>query len=119
MDWTLFVLVLAVTSVLEVSGRRAESKRISKLEEAIHKLSREVKDLKSVRCRQERTGETASQEIKLAQDTLSALEVESRALSQFDSQMRDLQNSLENLHLHKGHQVETIDLFRQEITLLK
>lgn len=114
------MLVLGLTCV-EVSSGRAEWKRITKLEETIHHLAREVKDLKAVRCRQERTSDSRSsqEEIKLASDTLSALEVESRALSQFDSQMRSLQTSLEQLSRHKNQQVQTIDSFRRELDHLK
>lgn len=112
------MLVLVLTCA-EVSGGRSEWKRLTKLEETIHHLVREVKDLKSARCRQERTSQTEPEEIKMAKDTLTALEVESRALSQFDTQMRDLQNSLEQLSLHKSHQAEMIESFRRELNHLK
>ena len=116
----MLVLVLAL-SCSQVSSGRAEWKRLTRLEEIVHQLTREVKDLKAVRCRQERTGETgpSSEEIKLAKETLTALEVESRALSQFDGQMRNLQSSLEQLSVHKNHQAETIEFFRRELNLLK
>ncbi len=121
MEWSVvFVLVLALTCT-EVSSGRSEWKRLTKLESTIHQLTREVKDLKAIRCRQERTSESGSspEEIKLAKETLTALEVESRALSQFDSQMRSLQSSLEQLSLHKNHQAETIESFRRELNLIK
>ncbi|EFX88518.1 hypothetical protein DAPPUDRAFT_310714 [Daphnia pulex] len=81
-----------------------------------------MKDLKEVKCRQERTSESSyssKEEVKLAKETITALEVESRALSQFDTQMRSLQNSLEQLGLHKNHQAEVIESFRRELDLLK
>jgi hypothetical protein len=115
----LLVLILALT---QVSAGRSEWKRINKLEETIHKLTREMKDLKEVKCRQERTSESSyssKEEVKLAKETITALEVESRALSQFDTQMRSLQNSLEQLGLHKNHQAEVIESFRRELDLLK
>lgn len=116
-----FVLVLVLGSS-EVSSGRSEWKRINKLEETVGKLTHEVRDLKEVRSRQERTSElngASQEEVKLAKETLNALEVESRALSQFDAQMRGLQTSLEQLSLHKTHQVQTIESFRHELDLLK
>ncbi|KAI9564169.1 hypothetical protein GHT06_007907 [Daphnia sinensis] len=116
-----FVLVL-VLGCSHVSSGRTEWKRINKLEETVGKLTREVRDLKEVRCRQERTSEmnrASQEEVKLAKETLNALEVESRALSQFDAQMRGLQTSLEQLSLHKNHQAQTIESFRHELDLLK
>lgn len=116
------VLLICVATLTQVSAGRSEWKRINKLEETIHKLTREVKDLKEVRCRQERTSESSyssKEEVKLAKETITALEVESRALSQFDTQMRSLQNSLEQLSVHKNHQAEVIETFRRELDLLK
>ena len=119
--WPVFLLVLVLT-LTQVSAGRSEWKRINKLEETIHKLTSEVKDLKEVKCRQERTSESSyssKEEVKLAKETITALEVESRALSQFDTQMRSLQNSLEQLSVHKNHQAEMIESFRRELDLLK
>ena len=121
MDWSVVFLLVLVVTCSGVSSGRSEWKRLTRLESTIHQLTREVKDLKAARCRTERTSETGSspEEIKLAKETLIALEVESRALSQFDSQMRGLQTSLEQLSLHKNHQSETIESFRRELNLLK
>ena len=123
MELSIFLACVAcLTSCGFVSGGgRSDWKRLTGLEKAIEDLTKEVKSIKA-HCRsaavqqQPPMDETASQ---LAKDTLSALEMESRALSQFDVQMRSLQSSLEQLSHNKDQHTDVIQSFRRELHLLK
>jgi len=120
MELSIFLACVAcLASCGFVSGGRSEWKRLTGLEKAIEDLTKEVKSIKA-HCRsavqQQPMDETASQ---LAKDTLSALEMESRALSQFDVQMRSLQSSLEQLSHNKDQHTDVIQSFRRELHLLK
>lgn len=117
MKWTVFVFGLFCCA----NAVHHESKRLGQVEDAVQYLIREVKELKAASSRQERTGESAplQDEAQLARETLTALQAESRALSQFDVQMRSLQSSLDQLIHNKYRQTETVESFRRELQSLR
>ena len=86
----------------------AGGRRMSRLESTVRDLVREVKELKMERSA-----------VPLAGATLNALQVESRALSQFDKQMRSLQDSLDQLARRKDRQIETSLSVRRDLDQLK
>ena len=97
---------------------RHELKRLGQVEDAVQYLIREVKELKAARSRQEASIRSQDGD-QLARETLDALQSESRALSQFDVQMRSLQSSLEQLSRNKYRQSETVESFRRELQSLR
>ena len=62
---------------------------------------------------------SSPEEMQLVKATMAALESESRALSQFDLQFRNLQESLYRTTQHKDQQAEAYRLFRQELINLR
>lgn len=117
MKWTVLLLALVCCT----NASQHDSKRLGQVEDAVQYLIREVKELKVALSRQERSSEStrSQEETRLAHDTLTALQAESRALSQFDVQMRNLQNSLDQLSRNKYQQTQTVETFRHELQSLR
>ena len=62
---------------------------------------------------------SAPEEMEIVKATVAALEAESRALSQFDSQFRNLQEALDRTVQRKDQQAEAYHFFRQELLLVR
>lgn len=106
MEWSILFVLSCL--LLAECGVSAGGRRMSRLENTVRDLVREIKELK-----------TKSGSAQLAGATLDALQVESRALSQFDRQMRSLQDSLDQLARRKDRQVETSQSLRRDLDQLK
>lgn len=114
MQWTVFLFALFCCA----NAGPHELKRLGQVEDAVQYLIREVKELKAARNRQEESIRSQD-EAQLARETLNVLQAESRALSQFDVQMRSLQISLDQLSRNKYRQSETVESFRHELQSLR
>ncbi len=114
MKWSVILFSsIALLIVTSASAGRLlstrDGRRISRLENTVRDLVRDVKEMKK----------RSSDSSTLAGTTLNALEVESKALSQFDEQMRGLQESLEQLAHRKDQSEDIRQSFRQELDHLK
>ncbi len=113
MKWSLILFSSITLLVVSASAGRLlttrDGRRISRLENTVRDLVRDVKEMKK----------RSSDSLPLVGTTLNALEVESKALSQFDEQMRGLQESLEQLAHRKDQSEDIRQSFRQELDHLK
>ena len=102
------------------SGRGG--RRMQRLEKNVQQLMRIVKRAEVRRLEDERMLKTllsAPEEMEMMKATVAALEAESRALSQFDLQFRNLQEALDRMVQHKDQQAEAYHLFRQELLQIR
>ena len=104
------------------SGRGGGSRRMLRLEKNVQQLARAMKRAEQRRMEDIRILKalaSAPEEFEMVKATVAALEAESRALSQFDSQFRSLQEALNQMIQRKDQQTEAYQLFRQELLLIR
>lgn len=104
------------------SGRGGGSRRMLRLEKNVQNLMRIVKRAEQRRmedARMLKALSSAPEEMEIVKATVAALEAESRALSQFDSQFRNLQEALDRTVQRKDQQAEAYHFFRQELLLVR
>lgn len=106
MKWSIIIAVLLATVL--VCSSSSVSRRLTRLEHTVRDLVRDVKEIKK-----------RPNSVHLAGATINALEMESRALSHFDSQMRTLQESLDQLVRRKDRQADLAVSLRQDLIVLK
>jgi len=95
---------------------------MQRLEKNVQQLMRIVKRAEVRRLEDERMLKTllsTPEEMEMMKATVAALEAESRALSQFDLQFRNLQEALDRMVQHKDQQAEAYHLFRQELLQIR